>query len=584
MGLLGDIKSTITLDYKANVDQAKAALRDLEGAQKKQGQAAVTALEDQVKAHENLAAKIAVTAGVVGGAIAVGISAFKAYERQTRLTAASSGADMDALRSASHGLMTDLELMSVAAEGMNGRFKLTSAEMGNVLEAAVALERRGMGPLSAIVQKLGDAVKKGEIDPLKDLGVVYDEVLAKTDKRAAAMKAIIALQAEAANGTETEIERLRAGATEAENYWNRAKAGVGQFAMESVAGLVMVNDKLLEAKGRIVDVFSYGGSTATISDIFKLAMASNVANAALTDLAAVDARVSRQLASAIAESDRQRAQAEGNVDYLRGARMDEQRAAIEKQKADSAARAAANRRAAGGRGRAKPQANPFANDVIMHGPLFSETMGAAAAPDYLAESFASSTGGQGFAPIEQGPTWMERTFGPAEQFDIYKSAFSGFTDAATAGYTALVTGSESAGKAMKRIVAQSIMAEGQHMLIRALREAAEAISALASGNLPSAAAHGLAAAKFGAGAALAGIVANQLGAGSSSTAGASSASAATAGGVRNTGGGDMAPRNTTVVLGHGWDDETPRQRAARLARANRQAASYEAPPQGVSYS
>jgi hypothetical protein len=145
----------------------------------------------------------------------------------------------------------------------------------------------------------------------------------------------------------------------------------------------------------------------------------------------------------------------------------------------------------------------------------------------------------------------------------------------------LVTGSESFGKAAKRVIGQTIMAEGSHMLVLALREGAQAIAALATGNFAKAGAHGLAAAKFGAGAALAGVVASQLGAGGSATAAGASAGGG-AGGSSTV--ADNAPRNTNIVLGHGWDDETNRQRAARFARAQRQAASYESPAAGVVYS
>lgn len=186
---------------------------------------------------------------------------------------------------------------------------------------------------------------------------------------------------------------------------------------------------------------------------------------------------------------------------------------------------------------------------------------------------------------EKQPTILERMFGTPEELNFYGDAWGTLTSAITGGYEALVTGSESAGKAMKRIVAGSIMAEGSKMLIHSLEEAAFAVAALATGNFASAATHGKAALMFGAGAAAAGVAAHALGAGGGGGGGASSGVGASAAGVGlGAGGGNDRPINTTIVLGHGWDDESPRQRAERFSREQRRANGVSPPPRGVEYS
>lgn len=228
---LGLAKGKVVLEYKADIEDAKIKLRELSGAQKKQAQEAITSLDDQVKAHERLAQKATLGIAAVGGAVALGIVGFKKYEESVRLGAASAGVSMDRLRQASRGLMTDMELMKFAAQGLNGRFKLTGAELENVLGAAVALERRGIMPLDQATQKLTEAMKKGEIEAFKELGVQIDENLAKTDKRKAAMKAVAELSKEAASATRSETEAIRAHGTEFRNAMDEIQMAIGQLVV-----------------------------------------------------------------------------------------------------------------------------------------------------------------------------------------------------------------------------------------------------------------------------------------------------------------------------------------------------------------
>ena len=278
--------------------------------------------------------------------------------------------------------------------------------------------------------------------------------------------------------------------------------------------------------------------------------------------------------------------------YLSAARLEEQKAAIQDQK-DRANREGRWARPKGGRRAAAPMADSFSGwddiegNIAWIADLAAEKVATMFGNDYLAagglaESAVGQFGrkGQGFSPRDQGPTFMERMLGPPEQFDVYATAWGTFESAVSSGYEALITGSESAGKAMKRIIGQSIMAEGSRMLIMALREGAMAVASLATQNYPAAAMHGKSALMFGAGAVAAGVAARARGAGGSSASAGAGASGVGAGG----GSSDNAPRNTTIVLGHGWDDESPRQRAARLARANRKADGYEPRSRGVDYS
>jgi hypothetical protein len=175
------------------------------------------------------------------------------------------------------------------------------------------------------------------------------------------------------------------------------------------------------------------------------------------------------------------------------------------------------------------------------------------------------------AEKDQEKDAMEKIVGPIKQFDEYAIGFGMVQDAATSAYEAIVTGSESAGAAMKRVVAQGIMALGKDMLVRSLQEGAWAIADLAKGNIPGAAAHAKAGAMFLAGSVAAGSIAAGLGVGGGGGGGGYAAAGGIGGGARGAGEGPARNASLTVVMGDGFSDDSPRYRARRVRRAINQA-------------
>jgi hypothetical protein len=179
-------------------------------------------------------------------------------------------------------------------------------------------------------------------------------------------------------------------------------------------------------------------------------------------------------------------------------------------------------------------------------------------------------------------TFMESTFGPVGQFDAYKAGWDGFTNAVTAGYSAMVDGTMSFGKAFKQAVAGALKATGAQMLIESLKEAAYGIASLAVGNAPGAAAHFKSSALFAAGSIAAGVAANQLGGGGG--AGAAAGGAGAGGGAPSKAGSAPANSNQSsivYVVGDPFDTETNPRRRQNSAR--KLVASVERGSMGGSY-
>ena len=643
MGLFGDIKSRVILEYKADTEQAKQKLRELTGEQKKQAQAAVQGIEDQIKAHETLAGKITLGVGIAAGAIAIGIQGFKKYEEATRLSAATAGVSMDKLRTASHGLLTDMELMGVAAQGMNGRFALSSNEMETVLGAAVQLQRQGLMPLGEAAQKLGEAVKKGEIDPLKELGIAYDENLARTDKKAAALKALSSLSQQAAGTYQTETEAIQAQGVAFKQSVDEIASAIGRLVVAmgplisataqlvglvaDVIGAVMPPTPTSNADQRAFDQWTGGwhvapaflqgnGGQIEVQDIESLmAMVGNWG----TNEAALYSIDQQRIAQATADGAR-RAATEAAIRASIQARQgrnaaDRNRIAREGGWVEFGGKrvwVGPTRSGGGGSGGYELNGYDLQGQGMQLSPADQMMLdfargrllfpgGDTSASDALAASaptgqrYYGALSGIGGANADalaammgteyaKQPTITERLFGTPEEIDGYRTAWSGLTDTMLAGYDAMVSGSESVGSAMKKALGGAIQATGRKMFIRSLEETAEGVAALFL-NPAAAGQHFAAAALFGAGSVAAGVAARELGAGGSTGGGVSRSAGASASGV-GLGGGAMqpAPINRTFIIGDSYADEDPRTQRRRFGERIRRARATESDAEGTRYS
>lgn len=167
---------------------------------------------------------------------------------------------------------------------------------------------------------------------------------------------------------------------------------------------------------------------------------------------------------------------------------------------------------------------------------------------------------------DENKTLMEKWFGKVGEIDMYAESFRAFTGVVTTAYGAMVDGTESLGKAVRHSVADAIKSLGAQMAVESVKELAYGIASIARYDYPGAGAHFLAAAKFAAGATLAGVAAHSLGtsgsAGAHSSGGGAGAghAPASAGGGGPGGGVDRGQR-VIYVVGDPFDENaSARQR------------------------
>lgn len=123
------------------------------------------------------------------------------------------------------------------------------------------------------------------------------------------------------------------------------------------------------------------------------------------------------------------------------------------------------------------------------------------------------------AKSARNASFLESTFGTVDEFNVYAAAFDSLTGAVGSALGAWIDGSMSASKAFKAFIAEAVKGIAIQMAIEAIKHGAYAIGSLAMGNFAGAALHGKAAAGFAAGAVAASVAAKGLASGASGGSG-----------------------------------------------------------------
>jgi hypothetical protein len=175
--------------------------------------------------------------------------------------------------------------------------------------------------------------------------------------------------------------------------------------------------------------------------------------------------------------------------------------------------------------------------------------------------------GDGGDKKAKAESFLSSTFGPIGEFDAYAQAFSALSGAVGSAMGAWIDGSQSAGAAIKAFIGESVKAVAIQMSVEALKHAAYAIGYAAIGD-PRAALHGKSAAMFAAGSIIAAGAAKALspGAGGASAGGgsASSPSAPSARGDRWMGDGQRD--RPIIVVGDSFAHDSPRNQQLRARK------------------
>ncbi len=171
-GAVGGITSTVLTRYKADTSDHKRKLKDLSGAQKKRMKETIKGLEEENRGLDKSIArygKMAAGVAAVGAAYLAARESMRAYVKDSQLQNASAGISIDRLRKASHGLLTEMQLMQLAAAGVNNEWVATQEQLEAVANYTTVLYHKG-NDLTETFNVMKKAIAEGGVEELQKFG------------------------------------------------------------------------------------------------------------------------------------------------------------------------------------------------------------------------------------------------------------------------------------------------------------------------------------------------------------------------------------------------------------------------------
>lgn len=629
---LGSLTREIVTEYTADVSEYVAALEELEGKEAELAAAEKEQAEARQESAESFLGTLAKVTLAITAIKEIGDVVWEGYNesiKEAHLESAAFGVDIDALSQSAGGLKTHMELLEFAAKANSSAFHNTQADMQTALEAMRALEARGV-PAQEAFDAVTNAMDNLKTRGLSSLGVYVDTTKekfddagnvvggysAKLELHQKVMQSLKATADEVSDGQDKLGDSMKRSQVTLSDSWAELKKGLGQLA-ESMKPLL---DSLAQAVGLIAKIsknlpddsdesiwsaawgYVKGGAGGELSSMVKGRGVNNAyegtggylgsdsvfgraASAGFAQQAKVDAAQQAAERGTPAEINmpelelhpkptaEQKAAAKDAADKLAIALM--KTAYIEAGDAannptlaltDSDRLGILGKKANLGQARDNGSLGSVANTTML------DKKGDAVDEQSILDNFnkmqAQDAVTQKALAFKANDTMLEKTFGKVGDFDLYKKAFEGMTSAVGTMYDAIVSGSEPAAQAVKKAIGASVDAVGKQMAIESLKEAAYAIGDVAIGDFAGAASHATAAAEFAAGAVIAGVVAHELGAGSSTTPTSGSGSSGSSSG---SGGSSSTPAAAAatppvIVIGDSFANDTARMRQTKAQK------------------
>jgi hypothetical protein len=593
-----DIANRITTIFRSETGSAEAAVRRLRGVERDRAKEVLHNLNaENSKLEDSIArwAKIGVAIGGVVVAYKGLISSSKAYLEDVRLEAAATGANIEALTKATHGLVEEDNLLAFAGDTLRGKWRLNQREMETVLRGAMALRKQFGVELEPTIQALGESISKGATRALKEFGIEATSkagLLRELDKRA---------QETGGSFTLAGDDMIRAG-TSVKDALDRLQGAIGRVVVnlapmiEAIGTLInklmdlgdVMSDRIVSSAtntGPVVaqlskqqqawrllaglsdeqrNVIASTGSSTLFGGAgipaFRQIQALGFTGEDIAEMAKVDKRgleqsiegASREINRSLVTQVTQSVQ-DINVAIIDGA-TSQAIVTIEQVLKNLPARTKAKGAKPGKPGAAGGDPIDAVRAIIdtlsvaggnvaaaavdprTRGwrPISDEVdAGARFAQDMqgLSNGVEQAVAAARAAQAEFQGRFLESVFGPVDQFNVYAQGFQMFTGAAGAAFDAWITGADSMAGAAKKFVAEALRGVANQMLVESLKHAAFALGSLAFLDARGAATHGAAAAAFGAGAIAAGAIARQMGAGQTAARPGLGAGSAVAGGA-----------------------------------------------------
>lgn len=615
---IGDVVSKVVTTFKADTKDHKKKLRELKGIEKDRQQALITGLEKQNNKLDNQIStlgKVAIGVAVVAGAYVTLKKGFEAYAIRQQMLAAGAGENLDRLRRATNGLVTDTKLLEMEAALLNGAMKLTGAQMAKAAGFMLALRKEG-NDWNEVQKEVTKAFVELNVRGLEKFGVnmkaakgsteAFTKLLAEADKHINAFGGNLGIAGDDVTETMTALKN----ATEdlAISWGDFAEdilpplirglsriitnlkniVGWGERAGKFLGGIIVTHSKSEKTwikaspqeKIGIVMEKTPDGIPSILGAMWDEGGMSDIAHAMFSNMDKVVISLLKQGSDPrdFVKKSLDELKSKGMITTAKGKAywhkieqawklwltLAKERGVAEFSLGDSEPDKKKKKKKKTGPG---PVEIPITFAGIGSREIDYLGVDIDAPTDF---DFGKPFGGFDVPGVEkgvvEGPTGGDRLasmFGSPEEIFTIANAYGALNEAVVGSFGAWIDGTESVGAAFKRMTKEILKSIAMQSAAEALKYTAYGIAALVDPTLGSSSAYFTSAAKFGAAAALAGVLAKSLGGGGApSTSGAAMA--------RGGGGGS---RQQTIILGADFESDSARRRAHRLndilSQANR---------------
>ena len=252
MGLL-DFTSKVLTEYKADISDHKAKIKQLTGEQKELAKVELAAAEARNKQIDQAKEKLGQYALAVGGAFAaikVGQAGLNEYIKYSQVAQTTTNETLERLKSAAGGLRTEMDLLTFAAKTNHGAFKLTTDQQELTLKAMRALEKQGADS-AKVFDAVTTAVSEAKTDALEPFGISIDVTGTKADKFAAIMKALSGEVTKAGGDLSSQGDEAKKLGVQWDDAMSTIKRAIGSIVV-GLAPLISAVSDLAAAVGAVV--------------------------------------------------------------------------------------------------------------------------------------------------------------------------------------------------------------------------------------------------------------------------------------------------------------------------------------------
>lgn len=618
--MLSEIGKNVVIRYHAETAAAQANVRQLQKTQEKHDATLKAQQEGEIKGLEGKIAKYAkyaMYAGAAFAAVKVSMEAMTYSFDQQELRERAAGHNIDALREATRGLVSETDLLKLAQSANLGVMKTSADDLIILAKAMDVYKERGYDA-AKVTQDFGEYLQTGKAKALKDYGLQIDEARGSVAQYKQTMEQLNVVAREQAQIEEDGGDRMQQRKIQIEDATAKLKESFGTLVATAeplLTFMVETITMILDGWRQILDLINsidIGGGLARttdenlrsmVSDLDREYAARRSQDRAIEEQEAIRAANARTAAFLATATPAQLAAAKAQGAKLGGAIKSGVSDGIGTL-ADWMRGSGKASKGAGGKGGAIriPITFTTIDDVeldVLGARAASEDMAAREAEKAAALRArfgrASSLDVEGFQPsgfnapelqtaidaagelqriaaesYQSTDSVLRRMFGDPQEIELYAAGLKTLQDAGGAAFSAFITGSGSAGEAFKEMVAQNMIALSSEMFGRSIYELAMAAGSLAMYDFKGAAAHTKAAGLYAGGAVIVGGIARVFGSAGGGGSGGGAASGAalpsTTSSAINKAPEAGAGRSVTVVVGDDFADDSPRKRQQRAQR------------------